>query len=143
MKDLYTTNLILIIVIFSLISNISSSFSHTDSKGRGGLIVGTWYRSIKDRNPTITFSSDGKFEVDFTNSYEADVYGTYTDAHNNITLKDDGGTHACDFVTGGFYNYTISINQITFTLIKDNCKGRVGVIVGTWTKQSPLLILGR
>ena len=104
MKDLYKTNLILIIVIFSLISNISSSFSHTDSKGRGGLIVGTWYRSIKDRNPTITFSSDGKFEVDFTNSYEADVYGTYTDSLNNISLKDDGGTHACDFVRGGFYN---------------------------------------
>lgn len=90
-------------------------------------IVGTWGISAGERTYAFTFTADGKYLVDFGGDGKIDVYGTYSVSQNQVTIKDTNGDMACRGDKGGTYQYAVSGNQITFTMVNDDCNFRLSL----------------
>ena len=52
---------------------------------------------------------------------------------NKITFNDDPNSGS-SCTSPGTYNYSLNENQLTFTLVSDDCDGRKRIIIATWTK---------
>lgn len=60
---------------------------------------------------------------------------TYTTKDSSITFKKVYGQSECDETTVGQYKYSIKNNELTYTLIKDDCDQRMAVLNNSkWTK---------
>ena len=97
-------------------------------------IVGNWIKMApypQTATRTLTLKSDNSYESDFTGDGTIDVSGEYSLSGNQITFQDRTGEHACPDMKG-MYNFSVAENQLQFSLIKDECKGRAHAILGAW-----------
>ena len=106
-----------------------SGGGQNDSNGIESSIVGSWERQLDvDDTWIITFKADGTCEA-----YDDGVLfttGTYAISVSEMSLIDG----SCgDFQ--GKYNFSLNNNNLTFTLISDECEGRAEVLNGGWIKK--------
>jgi hypothetical protein len=101
-------------------------------------IVGTWIKfGSPTQTMTLTMKSDCTFEADFTGDSQIDVWGDCSPSGGQITFVDVGGQHACG-PDSGIYRYHIVEDELTFSLIRDSCRGRTRPTVGTWANKGIL-----
>jgi hypothetical protein len=100
-------------------------------------IVGNWIKMApypQTITRTLTLKSDHRYESDFTGDGTIDVSGEYSLSGNQITFQDKAGAHACPDMKG-MYNFSVAENQLQFSLIKDECKGRAHAILEIWIAE--------
>ena len=96
-------------------------------------IIGVWQKQNSGRIITRTFMPDNKVQSDFSGDPEIDIWGFYHLNGNNIEFRDIGG-EACNNL--GLYKYNLHDNKLSFSLLKDNCDGRVAGLSGIWTRKN-------
>jgi CubicO group peptidase (beta-lactamase class C family) len=100
--------------------------------GRKKTIVGVWRKKSPFQTRTYTFMPDRKWQSDFFNDPEIDVWGVYSLEGSSIALKDLGGA-ACD--STGSYEYSINGDTLRFSAKSDPCDGRRNGLVGIWLRE--------
>ena len=95
-------------------------------------IVGSWEHGVAADGLTWTLCvlDSGVFEA--TDEHDHVTAGTYSTSGNEITFVDG----ACGEGVEGSYTFSISGDELTLTLVSDECEDRLEVIVGTWTRIS-------
>ena len=121
------TLLITAALLFSLIT----CFGQNDPAKQ---VVGTWKKVVDANEITITLKADNKSEVEFTGDDVIDVYGSYKISGVQITFTDEGGDYSSG--TSGVYEFKLSENKMTLTIVDDPVDGRSMVVEGTWTKAT-------
>lgn len=90
--------------------------------------VGDWISSGKTPEGEswsfkVSIKADNTYTVDFGADGQVEIRGTYTLDGQQMTIKDNPGSEC----TGtGVYKFAVDGNNITMTMISDECKGRSG-----------------
>lgn len=131
MKSTFFTRTILAVAVlfFSLLS-CNGKDNPSDQ------LVGKWTKVFNERTVTFTIASDHKFQVEFINDEEIDVWGSYVISGTQITFQDEGGAYSSD--AAGVYEFKISDARLTFTRVNDPVNGRSMLVEGTWSKAGDL-----
>jgi CubicO group peptidase (beta-lactamase class C family) len=95
-------------------------------------ILGVWQKATSNKTITYTFMPEKKWQCDFFNDSEIDVWGSYNLEHSRIALNDIGGA-ACG--SEGLYDYQIKGDTLKFNLVTDQCEGRSKGLEGIWTRK--------
>ncbi len=99
-------------------------------------LTGTWGNGTSD----LTLTTDGTYSVDTNSDGVADAWGNYSATTNQIDIIDSGGANACydviasEFIVGA-YAYIIDQDQLTLTLINDDCSGRASTMNDLWEDE--------
>lgn len=118
-----------ILMISTLLFSIVTSYGQDDSSD---LIVGKWTKVSQQGTVTFTFTSDKKYEVEFTGDGEADVLGSYVISGNQLTVTDEGGDYSSG--TSGVYEFKVDDSSLTLTKVDDPVEGRSMIAIGTWSR---------
>lgn len=116
-------------MISTLLFSIVTSYGQDDSSD---LIVGKWTKVSQQGTITFTFTSDKKYEVEFTGDGEADVLGSYVISGTKLTVTDEGGDYSSG--TSGVYEFKVDDTSLTLTKVDDPVEGRSMIAIGTWSK---------
>ena len=119
----------ILLMISALLFSMGTCFGQDDSSD---LIVGKWTKLSEQGTITFTFTSDKKYEVEFTGDGEADVLGSYVISGNQLTVTDEGGDYSSG--TSGVYEFKVDDSSLTLTKVDDPVDGRSMVAVGSWSK---------
>ena len=94
-------------------------------------IIGVWQ---KQPGHKITFSltAENKQQYDYKYDSEIHVWGSYELIGKRILLFDIGG-NICPET--GTYNYDIHNDTLKFSLVGDDCEGRINGISGIWIRK--------
>jgi len=95
-------------------------------------LAGDWSKVTQNRTCTLIISDDNKFETDFIDDTDNDVWGRITISGNQLTIIDEGGPYKSD--VSGIYTFQVEGNTLTFVEEVDPEEGRRILIVGTWSK---------
>jgi CubicO group peptidase (beta-lactamase class C family) len=95
-------------------------------------IIGVWQKETSNKTITYTFMPDKKWQCDFFNDSEIDVWGSYNLEHSRIALDDIGGA-ACG--SEGLYDFQIKGDTLKFKLVADQCEGRSKGLEGIWIRK--------
>ncbi len=95
-------------------------------------IIGVWE---KQPGHTIAFTNttENKQQYDYKYDSEIHVWGSYELIGKRILLYDIGG-NICPET--GTYNYEIYNDTLKFTLVGDDCDGRINGISGIWIRKN-------
>ncbi len=95
-------------------------------------ITGVWQ---KQPGHTISFTvtPENKQQYDYKYETELHVWGSYELTGKRILLNDIGG-NICPGT--GTYNYEIHNDTLKFTLVSDECDGRIDGISGIWIRKN-------
>lgn len=118
-----------ILMISTLLFSIVTSYGQDDSSD---LIVGKWTKVSQQGTVTFTFTSDKKYEVEFTGDGEADVLGSYVISGNQLTVTDEGGDYSSG--TSGVYEFKVDDSSLTLTKVDDPVEGRSMIAIGAWSR---------
>lgn len=105
----------------------------------GQSVVGKWTAKAPAPDGGIvtisaSITSDGIYHMDFNQNGSIEVKGRYEVLGNQITIWDIEGDMACPPSFKGNYTLTFKNNQMTMTLVDDECEGR-GVQELIWVKS--------
>ncbi len=105
-----------IIILLTLFSAISWSVSQT--------IVGVWDRKepIFGSSVSIQFDSDGNYIISQNNTFI--ILGEYWVSGDTLRYHDTGGPAYCDSTVYAKSLFSISGNQLTITVVNDDCTER-------------------
>lgn len=96
------------------------------------LPVGKWTKLFNERTVTFTIASDLKFQVEFIDDAEIDVWGSYVLSGTQIKFTDEGGAYSSD--EAGVYEFQLSETSLTFKKVNDPVYGRSIMVEGRWSK---------
>ncbi len=119
----------ILLMISALLFSMGTCYGQDDLSD---LIVGKWTKLSEQGTITFTFTSDKKYEVEFTGDGEADVLGSYVISGNQLTVTDEGGDYSSG--TSGVYEFKVDDSSLTLTKVDDPVDGRSMVAVGSWSK---------
>ena len=118
-----------------ILTSWTGSFIHQseiqDDNDLNKLIAGSWVR--EGTTIKITFNEEGKYEVDFTGDGETNVWGTCEVKKESLIFNDEKGM-ASEFP--GKYEWSLTEDKLTFTLINDPSDGRSSLLPGVWIRKS-------
>lgn len=63
------------------------------------------------------------------------VVARITEDGNRVTVVDTGGTLACPMTQPGEYTFACSDTELSFTVISDDCMGRMDYFGCDWTRR--------
>ena len=110
--------------------------SGSDATGGGGdsCLQGAWSCMLPDGSTAeMTISGDqidGSFII---GGASATVIATLTVDGNMVSVVDTGGQAACAADLVGQYTYTCSDTALNFTVVSDDCMGRLSFFGCDWT----------
>ncbi len=120
-------------LVMSTIFFYSCSKSSDSTPAPAVTIVGNWTKTVQTYPFIISIISNNSYTVSMAGTIGES--GTYTSTSSSITLNATGGTSSCINIPGK-YNFSISGNTLSFSLVSDTCNGRSDALVGgAWTKQ--------
>ncbi len=96
-------------------------------------VVGKWTKLFNGRTVTFAISSDNKFQVEFIDDAEIDVWGSYVISGTQITFSDEGGAYSSD--EAGVYEFVVSDTALKLTIVLDPVYGRSMLVEGSWSKD--------
>ena len=97
--------------------------------GKAPSVAGTW----TNRTGTVgMIKEDGTFDVDLTRDGKRDTWGKYTIAGDQITLNDLNPKMMKTCPGAGVYRFKRNGPELTFTLVKDDCKLRKTNVLLGW-----------
>lgn len=103
--------------------------------GDNSCLNGTWQCTLPDGSTAeMTISGDmvdGSFSMA---GVSATVMSTFTVDGDAVTIEDTGGTGACPSTQMGEYTFACSADALDFTLISDDCMGRMNFLGCAWTR---------
>lgn len=117
-----------LLVTSALLISVLSCFGQNDPAEH---LVGSWIKLVDGNKISFNLKADNKSEVEFTGDDVIDVYGSYKVSGSQITFTDEGGDYSSG--TSGVYEFKISENKMTLTIVSDTVRGRSMVVKGTWT----------
>jgi CubicO group peptidase (beta-lactamase class C family) len=88
-------------------------------------IIGVWQKQTSGNKFIYTFMPKNKYQCNYKDDPEIDLWGYYEIHDNRIYLNDLGG---CDSM--GIYYYCINNDTLRFSLVQDVCGGRVDGLSG-------------
>ena len=108
----------------------------SDTNGTGdSCLAGAWECTLPDGSTAqMTISGDmidGSFSMA---GATATVMATITVDGNAVTVVDTGGTGACPMAQAGEYTFACSDTSLNFTLVSDDCMGRMNFFGCAWTR---------
>jgi len=118
-----------LLVITALIFSIQTCYGKDDPSD---LLVGKWTKLFNERTVTFTIAADNKFQVEFVEDAEIDVWGSYVISGTQITFKDEGGAYSSD--EAGVYEFQLGDSTLTFKKVNDPVYGRSILVEGSWSK---------
>ncbi len=95
-------------------------------------ITGIWQKQ-PGHTITFTITAENKQQYDYKYDSELHVWGSYELTGKRILLNDIGG-NMCPGT--GTYNYEIHNDTLKFTLVGDDCEGRIEGISGIWIRKN-------
>jgi hypothetical protein len=95
-------------------------------------IAGVW---TNQTGAVWTLKNDGTFDVDVTGDGQRDTHGKYSVKNDTITLHNTGMIpKSCS--EDGVYHFTRNGAELSFTLVRDDCRIRRKMILLAWHLQS-------
>ena len=135
-------------LVTALFILIASGCATLDYTGTAGNIIGSWkFKNDQNGPQTLTFKRGGVYELDTDGNGSKDIWGSYRLSRDWLILNDVGGDFAYDCGQEGAYLYRVSPNneEITFTLMADQCPPRTKAMSVEWSRihkhpPKPLMI---
>jgi hypothetical protein len=98
--------------------------------GRGGAaLAGTWTNAL---GTIWTINADGTFEVDRNHDGKIDIRGGYSVKGDTFTIEHNEGKVPKKCEGPGVYKFQHEGNNLTFTLVSDDCKDRKKNVLSPW-----------
>jgi len=120
-----TTLLVITALLFSMVTCYGK-------QNPSDMLVGKWTKLFNERTVTFIIASDNKYQVEFADDAEIDVWGSYVISGAQITFKDEGGEYSSD--EDGVYEFQVSDTSLTFKPVNDPVYGRSLILEGSWSK---------
>ena len=92
-------------------------------------LVGTWTNSL---GTVWAIKADGTFQVAFSNSNRVSVWGKYTVAGDEMTIKEVRGKTPRACKKAATYKFSRNGDMLTFTKVSDTCKLREKNVLAGW-----------
>jgi hypothetical protein len=93
-------------------------------------LAGTWTNSL---GTVWTINADNTFDVDRDHDGKIDIRGGYTMKGDNFTITHNEGKKVSKDCEGqGAYKFNRKGNDLTFTLVSDDCKDRKKNVLSPW-----------
>jgi hypothetical protein len=95
-------------------------------------LAGVW---TNQTGTVWTLAEDGTFDVDVNGDGRRDTHGKYTVRNGTITLRNTGFIpKSCS--DEGVYHFTRNGAELSFSLVRDDCKVRRRMILLAWRLKS-------
>lgn len=123
----------LVIIVLAVVSGCAS----LQYGGNAGNITGPWkFKDAQNGPQTLTFKKDGVYELDTDGNGVKNIWGSYRLSQNWLIINDVGGEYSFDCGQEGAYLYKVGKNNqdLTFTLMADQCPARVQAMSVEWTR---------
>jgi hypothetical protein len=96
----------------------------------GKSLAGTWTNSL---GTVWTINADNTFTVDRDHDGKIDIRGGYTMKGDTFTITHNEGKKVSKDCEGqGAYKFNRKGNDLTFTLVSDDCKDRKKNVLSPW-----------
>jgi hypothetical protein len=114
--------------------SIAALYGCANMPGMGAKsLAGTWTNSL---GTVWTINPDNTFEVDRDHDGKIDIRGGYTMKGDTFTITHNEGKKVSKDCNGpGEYKFKHQGNNLTFTLVSDDCKDRKKNVLSPWTKK--------
>ena len=100
----------------------------------GKSLAGTWTNAM---GTVWTINADNTFDVDRDHDGKNDIHGTYTVKGDTFTITHNEGKKVPKDCQGeGAYKFKRDGDNLTFTLVNDDCQDRKKNVTSPWRRKS-------